>query len=269
MKEVATMTTESTEMARCIRLALTDITEKEGVRILLAVESGSRAWGFASPDSDYDVRFIYVRNMEFYLKLEKTKDVIEWQLDETLDISGWDLSKALRLLLSSNPTLFEWANSDTIYLETPEWERLYKIFPDYFQCRASMYHYLNMAENNYRTYLKGDMVSVKKYLYVLRSILCCQWIAKHESPPPMRFETLVAAQADAQILDDITDLLAMKKSAPETKEILKIETLNRYIEAQLPTLKEQVDKMDAPRRIGYEHLNDLFYSTLKGTAYHV
>jgi predicted nucleotidyltransferase len=92
--------------------------KKENVRVILEVESGSRAWGFASPDSDYDVRFIYVRPKDFYLKLEKTRDVIEWQLDETLDINGWDLQKALRLLHISNPTLFEWNNSPIIYKTT-------------------------------------------------------------------------------------------------------------------------------------------------------
>lgn len=98
---------------------LAEIEGKENVRILHAVESGSRAWGFASPDSDYDVRFIYVRPVEHYLRLGKTRDVIEWQLDETLDINGWDLQKALRLLHSSNPTLFEWNNSPVIYKTTP------------------------------------------------------------------------------------------------------------------------------------------------------
>lgn len=87
-----------------IQQKLTEIEEKENIKILHCVESGSRAWGFASPDSDYDVRFIYVRKRDFYLKLEKTRDVIEWQLDETLDINGWDLQKALRLLYKSNPT---------------------------------------------------------------------------------------------------------------------------------------------------------------------
>lgn len=94
-------------MFEIIQKNLDEIEKAEHVRIIHCVESGSRAWGFASPDSDYDVRFIYVRPKEYYLKLEKTKDVIEWQLDDTLDINGWDIQKALRLLHKSNPTLFE------------------------------------------------------------------------------------------------------------------------------------------------------------------
>ena len=96
-------------MLETIKQKLNEIEKRENVRILHAVESGSRAWGFASPDSDYDVRFIYVREKEFYLRLDKTRDVIEWQLDDTLDINGWDLAKALTLLHRSNPTVFEWS----------------------------------------------------------------------------------------------------------------------------------------------------------------
>ena len=91
---------------------LDEIERKEGVRILHAVESGSRAWGFASPDSDYDVRFIYVRSKEDYLRLDEPRDVIEWQLDEVLDINGWDLKKALRQFAKGNATLFEWRSEE-------------------------------------------------------------------------------------------------------------------------------------------------------------
>ena len=98
-----------------IKQKLIEMGKTENIKILHCVESGSRAWGFPSPDSDYDVRFIYVRPKEFYLRLNKTRDVIEWQLDETLDINGWDLQKALRLLHNSNPTLFEWKNSPIVY----------------------------------------------------------------------------------------------------------------------------------------------------------
>jgi predicted nucleotidyltransferase len=148
-------------MLEQIKTELQKLEQRENIRILHAVESGSRAWGFASPDSDYDVRFIYVRPLEFYLSLEKTRDVIDWKLDEVLDINGWDLQKALRLLYRSNPTLFEWACSPTVYHTTPEWEKISAVFPDYFLSKPGLYHYLSTAEGNYREYLKGDMVRVK------------------------------------------------------------------------------------------------------------
>lgn len=105
------MEDHETLVREIIPAKLREIEQRENVRILHCVESGSRAWGFASPDSDYDVRFVYVRPLEYYLQLGKTRDVIEWQLDDTLDINGWDLQKALRLLHNSNPTLFEWDRS--------------------------------------------------------------------------------------------------------------------------------------------------------------
>ena len=127
----------------------------------MAIESGSRAWGFASPDSDYDVRFIYVRNRKDYLRLNPVRDVIEWQLDEVLDISGWDIRKALQLLYKSNPTLFEWCASPIIYKETEEAQWLKDILPQYFSMKKSLYHYLSMAKSNYHKYLQGEEVRQK------------------------------------------------------------------------------------------------------------
>lgn len=119
-------------MEKIIRQKLMEIEKTENVRIIMAVESGSRAWGFASPDSDYDVRFVYVRKLEDYLKLEKTRDVIEWQLDDVLDISGWDLKKALQLMHESNPSIFEWCTSTIVYRMSPAFEELKEIRKEYY-----------------------------------------------------------------------------------------------------------------------------------------
>ena len=139
-------------MQDIIPAKLKEIEARENIRIIHCVESGSRAWGFASPDSDYDVRFIYIRPLEYYLRLDKTRDVIEWQLDDTLDTNGWDLQKALRLLHKSNPTLFEWNNSPIVYKTTPEWARISAVIDRFFQKKAGLYHYLRAARNNYREY---------------------------------------------------------------------------------------------------------------------
>ena len=117
---------------------LGEIEKKENVKVLYAVESGSRAWGVESPDSDYDVRFIYVRPMADYLRLDEPKDVIEWQLDEVLDINGWDLQKTLRLLYKSNPTLYEWINSPICYIKTDFTEKIKPIMNEYFSVKNSI-----------------------------------------------------------------------------------------------------------------------------------
>lgn len=119
-------------MRKRILEELQKIEQIHNVKIIMAIESGSRAWGFASPDSDYDVRFIYVRKKEDYLKLEGMRDVIEWKLDEVLDINGWDIRKALQLLHKSNPTIFEWCASPIVYLSTTDFDVLKKAMPGYF-----------------------------------------------------------------------------------------------------------------------------------------
>ena len=136
---------------------LNEIGQKEHVKILLAVESGSRAWGFVSPDSDYDVRFIYVRPEKEYLKLNSARDVIEEPIHDMLDINGWDLQKALKLLYKSNPTLFEWCYSPIIYKETEFADNLRSVMKNYFSVKRSLYHYISMAEGNYRGYLKEEL----------------------------------------------------------------------------------------------------------------
>ena len=128
-------------MQEIIIAKLSEMEQKENICVIHAVESGSRAWGFASPDADYDVRFIYVRPKEFYLRLDKTRNVVEWQLDETFDINGWDLQKALRLLHSSNPTLFEWNSSPIVYKTTDEWMSVRKEIHNYFLAKLGLYHY--------------------------------------------------------------------------------------------------------------------------------
>lgn len=155
---------------------LSEIEEKEEVRILYAVESGSRAWGFASPDSDYDVRFIYVRDRESYLRLEEMRDVIEWQMDDVFDINGWDLKKTLIQFHRGNATLFEWSNSPVVYKTTKDWEQIYEMAKCCFSPKAAAYHYYGTARSTCEKYLQEEQVKYKKYLYALRPLLACQYI---------------------------------------------------------------------------------------------
>ena len=178
-------------MRKKIKEQLRRIEDAENIKILLAVESGSRAWGFASPDSDYDVRFVYIRSLEDYLRLDAIRDVIELPIDDVLDINGWDLQKTLRLLHKSNPTLFEWFSSPIVYKKTEFSDKFRDLMMHYFSPKKTLYHYVSMAEGNYREYLKGDLVKAKKYFYALRPVLACQWILDRGTPPPMLFSELL------------------------------------------------------------------------------
>ena len=241
---------------------LNEIEQRENIKILHCIESGSRAWGFASPDSDYDVRFIYLRPKEFYLRLDKTHDVIEWQLDETLDINGWDIKKALQLLYKSNPTLFEWNSSPIVYRTTKEWENISKIINNYFVAKAGLYHYLSTAKSNYREYLKGETVRLKKYFYVLRPLLACKWILAEGTPPPMLFKTLMDKCLDKEVKPDVLKLLDLKMNTPEITEGKRFDRVNDYIDKNIAKMEEVIKNLPDKHEQNWEELNRIFTDLL-------
>lgn len=245
-----------------IRLKLKEVEKSENVKILHAIESGSRAWGFASPDSDYDVRFIYIRPKEYYLKLEETKDIIEWELDDTLDINGWDIKKVLRLFHKSNSTLFEWANSPIIYQTTDEWKKIYEIAKEYFSVKSGMYSYYGTAKSNFYEYLQDDYVKYKKYFYVIRPILACKWIEERKCPPPVLFSKLVENILEEHMKPIIKELLEVKVTMKETDKGKKIVELNNYIENKLDYYKDYITNQEDDREPSWDRLNKLFLSSM-------
>lgn len=240
-----------------IKEKLIEIEEKENIKILYCVESGSRAWGFPSPDSDYDVRFIYVRPLEDYLRLDKTRDVIEWQLDETLDINGWDLQKMLSLLYNSNPTVYEWRNSPIVYKTSTEWEKISNLIDDYFSVKTGIYHYLSMAKTNYRDYLKCDVVRLKKYFYVLRPLLVCEYIRENKQASPMLFEDLIC-YLDDDVKKEVLKLLEIKKETSELGNGKAVPCINKYIEDKLKEFEEYTKTMPTAKKKNWKPLNKLF-----------
>jgi predicted nucleotidyltransferase len=224
-----------------IEKTLTRIENERKVKILFACESGSRGWGFASPDSDYDVRFIYAHPLDWYLTVFPDRDVIELPINEIYDVSGWDLRKALGLLRNGNATLVEWLSSPVVY-------RVDEGFLDAIRAAAeevhrpdrSFYHYLHMAKKNYREYLRGDMVRLKKYLYVLRPLFACLWIEQQRGPVPMRFQDLVdTLVTEDDLTSAIGTLLEVKRRAMESEDAPAIPVINRFIELHLGRLSER------------------------------
>lgn len=250
----------SAEELICSRLQ--EIEEKEQVKILYAVESGSRAWGFASPDSDYDVRFIYVRPVKHYLQLQESRDFIEWELNETLDINGWDLAKALRCFHKSNATLFEWANSPIVYRDTPAWGRIWRAAQPYFSCKAALYHYYGTARKNYETCLRGELVKYKKYFYVLRPVLACKWIEQRACPPPVLFEELAEAILDMEMRPAVDNLLEIKQQMTEAGQGQPVSVLHDYLEAQIRHFKATAERMHDDRNSDWMALNRVFMEIL-------
>lgn len=241
---------------------LKDIEEKENVKIIMAVESGSRAWGFASPDSDYDVRFVYVRKLQDYLGLEKSKDIIEWQLDDVLDINGWDLKKALQLMYDSNPSIFEWCASPIVYKGSKAFDELKEIRRAYYSRKKSLYHYWHMANNNYQAYLQGTEVKIKKYFYVIRPLLAAKWIIDTKTQPPMLFSELMAAELPVELMSTVKKLLEMKQNMPEMGLAPKIKVLDDFIDTELEAIKKAADEEESLDR-DWTLLDEFFLRMVK------
>jgi len=234
------------------------------IKILYAVESGSRAWGFASTDSDWDVRFIYIHKLDWYLKIDDLRDNHEEILPNEIDLAGWELKKALRLFRKSNPPMLEWLRSPIIYIEQfSTADSLRKLTTEYFNPKSCLHHYLHMAEGNYKVYLQKDKVRVKKYFYVLRPLLACDWIKQINSMAPMEFQKLVDSQVtDQKVKTEIQNLLERKIAGEELNEEPKIEILNQFIEQKIVYYTEylkQVGKIENPDTT---RLNDLFKHTI-------
>jgi predicted nucleotidyltransferase len=210
--------------------------QEHSVRILYACESGSRAWGFASPDSDYDVRFIYAHDPSWYLSfdVEQRRDVIEYPIVDEIDCSGWDLRKALYLFTRTNGALLEWLNSPIRYIETPPLaEGLRQLAPRAFNRTALCYHYSHMARGNAREYLFREQVRLKKYFYVLRPLLAIRHIEAQAAPPPVEFERLVEGFAPPALRPAIDRLLEIKRTTPELGVGAPVPEINRFVSEEL------------------------------------
>ena len=245
-------------MKETIVRQLRKIEEQHGVRILHAAESGSRAWGFASPDSDYDVRFIYVRPMSDYLRLDEPRDVIEWQLDEVLDINGWDLRKALKHMQQANATLFEWNNSPIVYETTPEWDRARALSKDYFSGKTAVNHYYGTAASTWVKHLNGDTVRYKKYFYALRPLLAARYIETYHREPPVRFDDLLNMDIEPTLRAAIDRLLEVKKRTTESEQLPHIPEIQSFIRDELPRQKAIGAAMPDDRNRDWAALNRLF-----------
>ncbi|NIK80407.1 hypothetical protein FHS15_005593 [Paenibacillus castaneae] len=249
-----------------ILLELGKIEREEQVRIVYACESGSRAWGFPSKDSDYDVRFIYVRPVEWYLSIFDKRDVIERPISDLLDINGWDLRKALNLFRKSNPPLLEWLQSPISYFtKYSVAEQIRRISPLMFSPKSCMYHYLHMAKGNYRDYLQGEQVKIKKYFYVLRPILACGWIEKYNSMPPIEFDRLVEAliPKGSELLATVEQLLRRKKVGEELDYEPRLHAINDYLEERIAHFEQIASTIGQGGTAQDDQLDDLFRSALQ------
>ncbi len=261
-----------TSTTHLINPTLARIERERSVKIWFAVESGSRAWGFESTDSDYDVRFIYLPPVRDYLTVFPRRDVIEnddvVSPDPLLDFSGWDFRKFLGLVNKSNPVCFEWMQSPIIYQEADIWSRVRQLVVPFFSPKAAMHHYLSMARHNYREHMRDGTspnVKLKKYLYITRPLLCCRWIELDPAagPPPMPFmDALNAANISDELRAAINDLVERKKAAEELDEGAAVPCINQFIDAELARLPAVANTMPDAR--GSLRELDAFFYDIRG-----
>ena len=226
-------------MTEEITALLSRIESDHGVEILYACESGSRAWGFASPNSDYDIRFLYRLPADRYLSVFEQKDTIELPICDDLDPSGWDIKKALGLLAKSNASLIEWLHSPIIYLQRDSflvrWRELSRQVLNPHHVRN---HYLGLARQIYSTKLANGSPTAKGYLYVCRALLAAHWVEDRQTAPAVEFEQLVDAYGGSR-KTVISDLVAWKEEADEVAVCDAIPELDEYIHAELDDSKDR------------------------------
>jgi uncharacterized protein len=243
------------------------------VKVLYACESGSRAWGFPSKDSDYDVRFIYVHKKNWYLSIDQRRDVIEISkndpisipIHELLDVSGWEMTKALKLFRKSNPPLLEWLKSSIVYYQAySTTDKMCELASKIFAPNSCIYHYLNMAKGNYRDYLQGQDVKIKKYFYVLRPILAAKWIKTYNTIPPIEFQHLLEELIpEGNLKDLIDDLLRRKMAGEELNLERRINQINLFLNEEIIRLEEYAKSIKNDIQDPTESLNQIFRETLE------
>lgn len=217
-------------MKTTIQHKLTEIEKEHGIEILYSCESGSRAWGFPSPDSDYDVRFIYKRRFDEYLTIQSRKEHLSFPINDELDIYGWDISKVLQLITKSNTTPFEWLQSPVIYREDKRFkDDLWQFCQNYFCPRSNIHHYLGIAKGALGT-IQGEDIKIKKLFYVLRPLLAALWCVECKTIAPMSIFPLMDLLSDG-LREKVLSLIDLKSTASESY-LIKIDT----------DLKEWIDR---------------------------
>ncbi|MBB4038118.1 hypothetical protein GGR21_004047 [Dysgonomonas hofstadii] len=241
-------------MKTTIQQKLTEIEKACGIKILYSCESGSRAWGFPSPDSDYDVRFIYTRQLEDYLTIQSKKDHLSFPINNELDIYGWDISKVLQLITKSNTTPFEWLQSPVIYKEDTTFkDEVWTLCKSYFCPRSNIHHYLGIARGAMET-MNGKDIKIKKLFYVLRPTLAALWCAEKNTISPMNIFLLMDLLTD-DLRKKVLSLIELKSTANESYLIEIDQDIKTWIDRTFDYCMEasqQLTKKDFDRKIADE-----------------
>ncbi|MBL8549550.1 MAG: nucleotidyltransferase domain-containing protein [Hyphomonadaceae bacterium] len=257
------------EDARADIVARLDALARErGVRMLLAVESGSRAWGFHSPDSDYDVRFLYVHAADAYLSLFPPRDVIETPIEGLIDLNGWDLGKALKLMIRGNSVVHEWLASPIRYCADEAFlAALAPVARAWRSTYADAYHYYGLLQSQWARFIEGrERVKLKKYFYVIRPAIALAWLReKPDAAPPMDLPGLLRGVAlPRETFQALEALRVAKRDASEIGEGARIPALDAYVRAQAEWGLSVKGKAPKPEKQLLEETDAFFRKVVRG-----
>lgn len=240
---------------------LKDIERDHGITILYACESGSRAWQFPSPDSDFDVRFIYTRPVDFYLSILEKEDYLSFPINDELDIYGWDLKKVLKLIRKSNTTPFEWLQSPIVYGELHDFRNeLWTLCPNYFNRKSNIHHYLGIAKGALDTVVNDSEIKIKKLFYVLRPLLSAKWCLEQNSIAPMTIGPLLTLMPPT-LGKLVEELIEFKAAAAEGFVININPALRSYIDKEFSYCSARADELSVPK-FEIDELETFFRNTI-------
>lgn len=248
-------------MQQTIINKLAEIELEHKIKILFACESGSRGWQFPSPDSDYDVRFIYVRPYQYYLSVLDRKYDLNFPINGELDIYGWDIRKVLQLIKKSNTTPFEWLQSPIVYRQEAGFSNdLWALCQSYFGQRSNIHHYLGIAQGAMDTFANDSEIKIKKLFYVLRPLLAAKWCLEKQSVAPMTIGPLMTLLPD-HLKTQVADLIALKANAAESFVLNINADLKTYIDTEFARINNasvhlKKDNFDADK------LDEFFVTTI-------
>lgn len=250
-----------------IQQYLRELEAEKGIEILLACETGSRAWGFPSPDSDYDVRILYKHPKDWYLQLTEQADTIERMYeDNEIDITGWDLRKSLRLLMKSNASLFERMQSPVIYHAQEGFlEEFQQLANQCYSKIATMHHYLGLAKRAFAEIESESEYKLKKFFYALRASVACKWILERSEVPPIEFPLMLEGlDIDLALKNRIYELIDLKANRNESYyHSAEYELLN-FIKTTITQAEEEASTLPAAK-VNPDLLNTFFLQILNRT----
>jgi uncharacterized protein len=232
--------------------------------LLYACETGSRAWGFPSPDSDYDIRFIYRHYKDWYLQLGKSKDFIA-SLDGDWDLSGWDLRKSLLLLQKSNAALIERFNSPIVYYSNMQFTDAFTaLIPDYYSPIAVFHHHYSLARRFWEGIKDAEQYRLKSFFYLLRSLLSCNWISETPDVVPMDIQNLMRYVDDEKVVP-LQKLIALKATVGEQYLHQKDSFFHQWIIQLFEKLTAAKQNLGVARQKSLAPATELFLQTIENT----